>query len=114
VLTSEILGGAAGGMRRRRGLPKASLETIVTGDLEKMLGLRGLTFFTNSFQIHKHGRNSARLCRSFNTISNIEALATTRLSEIWLEQNSSTIRSASASVSSPPTPSSSSAITACS
>jgi len=85
VLTSEILGGAAGGMRRGA-VFQGKLETIVTGDLEKMLGLRGLTFFTNSFQIHNTGGIRRDYVGSFNTISNIEALATTRLSEIWLEQ----------------------------
>ena len=55
-------------------------------DLEKMLGLRGLSFFTNSFQIHNTGGIRRDHVGSFNTISNIEALATTRLSELWLQQ----------------------------
>jgi porin len=85
VLTSEILGDVAGGMRRGA-VFQGKLETIVRADLEKMFGLRGLSFFTNSFQIHNTGGIRRDYVGSFNTISNIEALATTRLSEIWLEQ----------------------------
>src|SRR5207302_648194 len=62
------------------------LETIIKADLEKALGLRGLSFFTNSFLIHNTGGIRRDYVGSFNTISNIEALATMRLSEIWLEQ----------------------------
>lgn len=47
---------------------------------------RGLGFFANSFQIHNTGGIRRDFVGSFNTISNIEALATTRLSELWLEQ----------------------------
>jgi porin len=85
VLTSEILGDVAGGMRRGA-VFQGKLETIVRADLEKMFGLRGLSFFTNSFEIHNTGGIRRSYVGSFNTISNIEALATMRLSELWLEQ----------------------------
>jgi porin len=85
VLTSELLGDVAGGMRRGA-VFQGKLETIVRADLEKMFGLRGLSFFTNSFLIHNTGGIRRDYVGSFNTISNIEALSTMRLSELWLEQ----------------------------
>jgi porin len=86
VLTSEVLGDVSGGVRTGA-VFQGKLETIVKADLEKMLGLRGLSFFANSFQIHNTGGIRRDHVGSFNTISNIEALATTRLSELWLEQS---------------------------
>jgi porin len=85
VLTSEVLGNVAGGMRQG-GVFQGKLETIVDANLEKMLGLRGLSFRANAFQIHNTGGIRRDYVGSFNTISNIEALPTTRLSEVWLEQ----------------------------
>jgi porin len=85
VLTSELHRDVAGGMRQG-GVFQGKLETIVKADLEKMLGLRGLSFFTNSFEIHNTGGIRRDYVGSFNTIANIEALATMRLSELWLEQ----------------------------
>jgi porin len=85
VLTSEGHADVAGGMRQG-GVFQGKLETIIKADLEKMLGLRGLTFFTNSFEIHNTGGIRRDYVGSFNTIANID--------------------------SSPPTPSSSSATTA--
>lgn len=85
VLTSEILSNVDGG-RRRGTVFEGKLETIVQADLQKMAGLSGLSFFTNIFQIHNTGGISRDYVGGFNTISNIEALPTLRLSEIWLEQ----------------------------
>src|SRR4051794_5392162 len=85
VLTSEGHADVAGGMRRGA-VFQGKLETIIRADLEKMLGLKGLSFFTNSFEIHNTGGIRRDYIGSFNTISNIEALATMRLSELWLEQ----------------------------
>ncbi|HKS65288.1 MAG TPA: carbohydrate porin, partial [Xanthobacteraceae bacterium] len=86
VLTSEVLGDVSGGVRTGA-VFQGKLETIVKADLEKMFGLRGLNFFANSFQIHNTGGIRRDHVGSFNTISNIEALPTTRLSELWLEQS---------------------------
>ena len=86
VLTSELLGDVAGGMRTGA-VFQGKLETIIKADLEKMFGLRGLSFFANSFLIHNTGGIRRDYVGSFNTISNIEALPTTRLSELWLEQS---------------------------
>src|ERR1700682_4816446 len=51
VLTSEVHGDVAGGIRPGA-VFQGKLETIVKADLDKMLGLRGLSFFANSFEIH--------------------------------------------------------------
>jgi porin len=85
VLTSEGHADVAGGMRQGA-VFQGKLETIIRADLEKMFGLKGLSFFTNSFLIHNTGGIRHDYTGSFNTIANIEALATTRLSELWLEQ----------------------------
>ena len=85
VYTGEVLGNVAGGLRRG-GVYQGRLEGMVNADLEKILGLRGLSFFVNGFQIHNTGGVRRDLTGSFTTISSIEALPTTRLSELWLEQ----------------------------
>src|SRR5437588_9844286 len=54
--------------------------------MDKSLDQRGLIFFANGFQIHNTGGVRRDLTGSFTTISSIEALPTTRLSELWLEQ----------------------------
>jgi porin len=85
VLTSEGHADVTGGLRQGA-VFQGKLETVVRADLEKMFGLKGLSFFTNSFVIHNTGGIRHDYTGSFNTIANIEALATTRLSELWLEQ----------------------------
>jgi porin len=50
------------------------------------MGWHGLTFFSNQFQIHGTGNPGRTLVGNIITISNIEALPSTRLSEIWFEQ----------------------------
>ena len=86
VLTSDVLGNVSGGIRTGA-VFQGKLETIVKADLEKMFGLRGLSFYANGFQLHSTGGIRGNLVGSFNTISNIEALPSTRLSELWLEQS---------------------------
>lgn len=85
VYTGEVLGNIAGGLRQGA-VFQGRLEAMVNADLEKILGLRGLSFFVNGFQIHNTGGVRRDLTGSFHTISSIEALSTTRLSELWLEQ----------------------------
>ena len=85
ILTSEVLGDVSGGMRRGATY-QGKLETDIKADLEKIAGFKGLTFFTSLFQIHNTGGIRGNYVGSFNTISNVEAQATTRLSEAWLEQ----------------------------
>lgn len=61
------------------------LEVALTVDLEKAIGWDGLTFFTNAYQIH--GRSiSATDLGVLMPVSFIEALPSTRLFELYLEQ----------------------------
>jgi porin len=83
--TSDIMSNVSGGLRRGT-VYMGKLEAIVDADLGKIAGLNGLSFHANAFQIHGNGGISRDLVGNFETISNIEALPTTRLSEIWLEQ----------------------------
>jgi len=85
TLYSEVLSDVAGGMRRGTTF-QGKLEADLKIDLEKMANFKGLTFFTNIFQIHNTGGIRGNYVGSFNTIANIEAQATTRLSEMWFEQ----------------------------
>ncbi len=61
------------------------LELAVTADMEKMVGWKGLTFFANAFQIHGQSISAENL-GVLMTASYIEALPSTRLFELWLEQ----------------------------
>ncbi|MEN3384983.1 MAG: porin, partial [Hyphomicrobiales bacterium] len=54
VLTSEGHADVTGGLRQGA-VFQGKLETVVRADLEKMFGLKGLSFFTNSFVIHNTG-----------------------------------------------------------
>ena len=45
-----------------------------------------MSFFSNAFQIHGEPGLRDRHFESLITISNIEAVPSTRLSELWLEQ----------------------------
>jgi porin len=85
IYTGEVLGNVSGGLKRGA-VYQGRLEAQVNADLEKMLGFKGLGFFANAFQIHGTGGVRRDLVGNFTTISSIEALATTRLSELWLEQ----------------------------
>src|SRR5262249_56148391 len=56
------------------------------GDLQKAGLWKGLCFYADSYKIH--GRSvSADNIDSLVTVSNYEALPSTRLSELWLEQH---------------------------
>ena len=61
------------------------LEGVVDIDLGKLAGRQGLTFHANGYQIHGNGLSSERV-GNLMTVSYLEALPTTRLSELWLEQ----------------------------
>ncbi len=83
--TVEALNNLSGGVQRG-GLYEGKLEGIVAADLEKLAGWRGLSFFANAFQIHGEPGLRDRHFESLITISNIEAVPSSRLSELWLEQ----------------------------
>jgi porin len=61
------------------------LEILVDADLEKLWGAKGLTFHVNGYQIHGAGLEKY-LGYPLDYISSIEALPSTRLFELWVEQ----------------------------
>lgn len=85
VYTGEALGNVSGGIRQG-GLYGGKLEIAVGANLEKLIGWQGLSFFANAFQIHRSSGPRDQHFTSLVTISNIEAVSSTRLSELWFEQ----------------------------
>lgn len=61
------------------------LEAVFDADLDKLYGLKGLTFHTNAYQIHGTGLTGTHV-GSLMPVSFIEGRETTRLFELWLEQ----------------------------
>jgi porin len=82
---NDVLGNVRGGIRRGF-IDQGRLEGALTVDLEKLAGLRGLTAYGNFFQIHNTGRIRRDYVGGINTIAAIEAVPTTRLWELWVEQ----------------------------
>lgn len=85
IYTSDLLANVAGGTRTGT-VYQGKVEGQFTADLEKLLGVKDLTFYANVFQIHNTGRIRRDYVGGLNTIAAIEAAATTRLSEMWFEQ----------------------------
>lgn len=83
--TNDILSNLSGGIKRGA-VDQGKLELQVTTDLEKAAGLQGLTLYWNAAQLHNTGHFRRDYVGGLNTIANFEAAATTRLSELWLEQ----------------------------
>jgi porin len=82
--TSEVLANLTGGLRQGamyEGVTDASLSI----DFRPAFHWRG-TFFARAYQIHGRGLTLGNT-DSLNEISGIEALATTRLVELWYEQH---------------------------
>ena len=61
------------------------LEFQLAVDMEKTIGWDGLTFFTNGYQIHGQSISGLNL-GVLMPVSFIEALPSTRLFELWLQQ----------------------------
>jgi porin len=81
---SEVWGNAKGGIRTGtsyNGLTTPSL----TLDLDKLLKWKDATFFVSALQIHGHGP-TASLVGNQQILSNIEATPSTKLYQLWLEQ----------------------------
>jgi porin len=85
IYTSEALGNVSGGVQRGARYA-GKLNASVSADLEKLFGWQGLTFHSNAFQIHRTRGMRDDHFHGMVTISNIEALPATRLSEFWLEK----------------------------
>jgi porin len=80
----ETLGNVSGGVKQGA-IYEGRLNLAVDVDLQKLAGLRELTFHANMFQIHGDGLSRGNL-NNFLVASGIEALPSTRLYEIWFEQ----------------------------
>ena len=85
IYTNDVLSNVRGGLRRGT-IDQGKLEAILGADLEKAAGLQGLSFFANVFAIHNTGLIRRDYVGGINTIAEIEAVPTIRLSELWLEQ----------------------------
>ena len=80
----EIVGNPTGG-RKQSAVYEDRINFAVDANLEKLIGAKQLAFHANIFQIDGGGLSRGDLL-NYMVVSGIEALPTTRLYEIWLEQ----------------------------
>jgi porin len=80
----ETLANPAGGVSQGA-IYDGRLGAIIDADLAKLLGWSGATFHASIHQIQGQGL-SAGYVQNLMTVSGIEALATTRLFNLWVEQ----------------------------
>jgi porin len=80
----ETQGNVSGGLKQGA-VYDGRLNLAVDVDLQKLAGLRELTFHANMFQVHGDGLSRSNL-QNFLIVSGIEALPSTRLYEVWFEQ----------------------------
>src|SRR6195952_419136 len=80
----EGLGNVSGGLKRGA-VYEDRFNIALDIDFEKLAGLKQLTLHTNVFQIDGGGLSRGSLL-NYLDVSGIEALPTTRLYELWLEQ----------------------------
>ena len=80
----ETLGNVSGGLKQGA-VYEGRLNVAIDADLQKLAGLRELTFHANMFQIHGDGLSRSNL-QNFLVASGIEALPSTRLYEMWFER----------------------------
>lgn len=80
----EGLANLSGG-RRSGAVYEGRLEMVLDGDLEKAIGVPGLTMHVSAFQIHGRGLSTFNI-GNLMPVSNIEATHSTRLFEAWFEQ----------------------------
>ena len=85
IYTNDVLSNLQGGLRRGT-VDQGKLEAILAADLGKAAGLQGLSFFTNIFALHNTGFIRRDYVGGINTIAEIEAVPTVRLSELWFQQ----------------------------
>ncbi|MGH6936457.1 MAG: carbohydrate porin [Methylocella sp.] len=82
--TGEVLGNPLGGVRQRA-IYESLLELAIDGDLQTIAGLNGASFHINSYHVNGPGLSTCCIL-NFLTVSNIEALPSSRLFEAWFEQ----------------------------
>jgi porin len=80
----ETLGNVSGGLKRGA-VYEDRFNFAIDIDFEKLAGLKQLSLHTNVFQIDGGGLSRGSLL-NYLDVSGIEALPTTRLYELWLEQ----------------------------
>ena len=80
----EFFDVARGGVTRGTSI-NGRIEAYTDVDLEKFVGWNGGTFHANVYYIHGEGPSTKRIGNIF-AVSNIEALETARLFELWIEQ----------------------------
>jgi porin len=83
--TGEVQRNVRGGSRQH-GAGDGRLELRVDANLEKLISLPGASFHANTYVIHGKGLTTCCV-GSLMAVSNIEAVPTTRLFDLWLEQN---------------------------
>ncbi len=80
----DTFGNPTGGVKQGATYDSA-LYMLVDADLAKLAGLTGATFRVNAFQIQGRGLSLYNVY-NYSTISSAEAVPTTRLFELWVEQ----------------------------
>ncbi len=80
----EALGNGSGGWSQGTAFDGRA-ELVVDADLEKLANWKGGSFHFNVYQIHGVGLSSWHI-GNIMAVSNIEAMPTTRLFELWFEQ----------------------------
>ena len=81
----ESLGNPTGGARRGA-VYQGRLDAQVDADLDTLMGWKGATFHANAYQIHGTGL-SRYFLNNLMVTSGLEALPSTRLYELWIEQS---------------------------
>ena len=82
--TGELVGDVAGGVRRDATFAGAG-GVQVTLTLQRLVGWRGVSLFV--FVLGTHGGAPSDLVGDVQGVSNLQAPATVRLEEAWLQQN---------------------------
>ena len=81
---AEALSNPVGGIRQRT-IYQGLLTTSVNLDLEKLANWPDATFYTDAYQISGRGLSRTAI-GNLLAVSTIEALASTRLHDLWLQQ----------------------------
>jgi porin len=82
--TSEMLSNPVGGIKQTT-VYQGLLTTKLTLDFEKLANWPGASFYTEAYWISGRGLSRSAL-GNLLVVSNIEALASTRLNDLWLQQ----------------------------
>jgi len=86
ISINEIMGVLSGGLHRQASY-EGRIEFSVDADLDKLLGWKGATTHFTIYQLNNAGHVAADNVGSIGDVSNIDALATTRLFTAWFQQS---------------------------